>query len=154
MDTIKNLVNEISTEDQNKIEEYIKAYALDDNDYFPLKNHHFAGVEKILQPWSESKQNLFKLLGNNLMVSKRVSFEKPEEEMRQSFYAALDDRDSSLSKFLCDFQNSFLDPRGKYRKFLKENLESNLQEVLTALTTITSVDVLINNKIPEHFAET
>lgn len=152
MDTIKNLVNEISEKDQNKIEEYIKGYALDENDCFPIREHHFAGVEKVLQPWSKAKQNLYKLLGNKLMISKRVSFEKPEEEIRGSICQALDDHSSNFSRFLGSFEDYF---RIKYRSFLKENSNSelDLNQLLRALSAITSIDALVSNKVPEGFAQ-
>lgn len=71
---MENLIKEVSDYEKEIIAEYIKRYSF--KNYKGEKTCEFAGVDKILAPWNEAKQTLYKLFGNKLIINK--SFELPE----------------------------------------------------------------------------
>ena len=54
-----------------------------------------AELRKILQPWEDSKGDLFKLLGNNLIISKEVNYKKSNDELVENFEDRLYSRDET-----------------------------------------------------------
>ena len=77
----QTLFNHITKEEQEMMDWYRDnfsgAYASASEDKAELK--------EILQPWEDNKGDLFKLLGNNLIISKEVSYKKSNEELVENF---------------------------------------------------------------------
>lgn len=47
-------------------------------------------IREVLHEWADEKQELYELLGKNLVITKDVTFQKGEEELRSDMYNALD----------------------------------------------------------------
>ena len=64
--------DKLASNDLTLIENYIRDYIADE-EYDDLHGK-FAGVENILAPWNRAKTTLFKLFGEELILSKEFSF--------------------------------------------------------------------------------
>ena len=79
-----NLVEKIPDLEQDMIERYIYDYAVRDDDY--LKGS-FAGVDYVLRHWSAAKsQYLYKLFGEQLILKKKISYDKDSYKIRSEIY--------------------------------------------------------------------
>lgn len=68
-------------------EDSIKQFYIHSGDYADIESRQPRGsVEEILRFWYANKQDLYRLLGNQLMLEKRVSFTKPTCEMESEMY--------------------------------------------------------------------
>ena len=67
-----NLIEKLSKEDIAKINNYVS--------YYGGANGEFMGAEKWLEDWNDSNKKLYKLLGNNLILSIPFSYEKTQED--------------------------------------------------------------------------
>lgn len=71
------IFNALSTEDKNKMYDYIYLYGSRDNCVQPT-----AKLETIMRFWDEAKSEyLYKLLGEQFILTKKITFEKAEEEI-------------------------------------------------------------------------
>lgn len=87
----QTLFNHITKEEQEMIDWYIDNFSgACSND-----SNEKAELRKILQPWEDSKGDLFKLLGNNLIISKEVSYKKSNDELVENFEDRLYSRDET-----------------------------------------------------------
>ena len=77
-----NLFELLSKEDCEKIEEYIRNFAGLGGDSSDMK----ASLDYILRFWAYNKQNLYKMLGDNLIISRKVNYSRSYEEMSEDFY--------------------------------------------------------------------
>lgn len=62
--------------------------------------HHRGDCEYILRHWHNSKQNLFKMLGENLIISKPIEFSKNVEIIETEMYQMINNH----RDFVCKFQ--------------------------------------------------
>lgn len=100
--------DKLTSNDLTLIENYIKDYVVN-AEYNTELHGEFAGVENILAPWNQAKSTLFKLFGEELILSKELSFAMTREElyrqitdllysdpfmqkMRESYYAGVFDK--------------------------------------------------------------
>ena len=72
--------DKLTSNDLTLIENYIKDYVVD-AEYDTNLHGKFAGVENILAPWNRAKPTLFKLFGEELILSKELSFAMTREEL-------------------------------------------------------------------------
>lgn len=74
------IIEQLTQEEKDMIDYYREAYA--PNDDGCVSSNNWAPVEKILTPWATAKSHhLYQLLGNQLMVSKEIAYEKNKEEL-------------------------------------------------------------------------
>ena len=100
---IMNLVEKIPDLEQDMIERYIYDYAVRDDDY--LKGS-FAGVDYVLRHWSAAKsQYLYKLFGEQLILKKKISYDKDNYKIRSEIYDFMWDSDGVGHKFVNAFSS-------------------------------------------------
>lgn len=73
------VINKLSAEHKSMIEEYISHYAFSDN--MNNKNSNRKPIDYILRIWDRDKEDLFKMLGEELIISKEISYEMGSEEL-------------------------------------------------------------------------
>lgn len=76
-----NLFELLSKEDCEKIEWYIRNFAGLGGDSSDMK----ASLDYILRFWAYNKQSLYKMLGDNLIISRKVSYSRSYEDMSDDF---------------------------------------------------------------------
>ena len=67
-----DLINQISTKDKETMINYI--------DHFGVNKENFIGIDDFLRNWNHSKQNLYKLLGNNLIYSFPFEYQREQPD--------------------------------------------------------------------------
>ena len=72
-----NIFEKITESEQNMITNYIEAYAGYDGEAVSLK----APLDHILRFWSKNKIDLFNVFGGELILSKKITCAKPEEDL-------------------------------------------------------------------------
>ena len=72
-----NLIEKLSAEDIKKINNYVS--------YYGGANGEFMGAEKWLKDWSNNKKKLYKLFGNNLILSMPFSLYHSKRIFMPSF---------------------------------------------------------------------
>ena len=77
-----NLFELLSKEDCEKIEWYIRNYAGLGGDSSDMK----ASLDYILRFWACNKQSLYKMLGNNLIISRKVNYSRTYEDMSDDYF--------------------------------------------------------------------
>ena len=77
-----NLFELLSKEDCEKIEWYIRNFAGLGGDSSDMK----ASLDYILRFWAYNKQSLYKMLGDNLIISRKVSYSRTYDEMSEDYY--------------------------------------------------------------------
>ena len=68
--------NLITDNEKNLITSYIKKYAIENR-----KVNKQINLPNVLREWNENKTQLFKMLGNNLIISKHIKFQADETEL-------------------------------------------------------------------------
>lgn len=81
-----DLIEALPAEDKVKIVNYITINATSD---------HFIGLDRWLQDWSHSKQNLYHLLGNSFIRQFPVTVEMPKTRVLERIHVALCNNNSS-----------------------------------------------------------
>lgn len=100
---IMNLVEKIPDLEQDMIERYIYDYAVRDDDY--LKGS-FAGVDYVLRHWSAAKsQYLYKLFGEQLILKKKISYDKDNYKIRSEICDFMWNSDGVGHKFVNAFSS-------------------------------------------------
>ena len=89
-----------------------------------------APMENIFYYWDKNKEHLYKLFGDNFIISKKVKIEKPYSMLADEFFA---------NKKIMDFQSKL------YRAFDNDPTLSNADR--WDLYSVARVDTLIHNKI-------
>ena len=129
--------DKLTSNDLTLIENYIRDYVVD-TEYNIELNGKFAGVENILGPWNHAKPTLFKLFGEELILSKELSFTMTREELYRQI-ADLIYSNSFIQKVREFYYN------GAFNKTWTDiNGGWQVKEVVSCLTN--SPDTLINNK--------
>ena len=77
-----NLFEILPEEDREKIEWYIRNFAGLGGDSSDMK----ASLDYILRFWAYNKQSLYKMLGNNLIISRKVNYSRTYEDMSDDYY--------------------------------------------------------------------
>lgn len=79
------LIEKLSQDEKNIIDYYRKCYAPNGDGRIIASD--WAPIEKILTPWATAKKyHLYQLLGNQIMISKEVSYEKNKEELLSQMF--------------------------------------------------------------------
>ena len=60
-------------------------------------------IENILQTWETNKKDMFKLLGNQISISKEVQIEKNTSIIEQQFIKKAQDSSSAIGKFINNY---------------------------------------------------
>ena len=55
-----------------------------------VKSEKYVPIKKVLTTWAENKENLFKLLGSELIIKKNIQFEKTRDELNTELYQDYD----------------------------------------------------------------
>ena len=76
-----NLYEILTEEDRKKIEWYIHEFAGFGGGYTDMT----ANLKYILRYWDDSKEVLYKMLGNNLTISRHVNYNRSMEDMEDDF---------------------------------------------------------------------
>lgn len=87
--------------DKELMATYIKNTAFENSDWKFIK---FQGVDKWLEPWSHAKQKLYKMLGNQLVVSFPIEIEKNKEIMSKEMRGMIE-----VDKFCTEEYDNFFD---------------------------------------------
>ena len=72
------MIELISEKERKLITEYIETYGPIEDD-FP--DHPMASFETVFKEWDKKKQNLFKMLGNNLIVKRPYTYTIPQDNL-------------------------------------------------------------------------
>ena len=99
--------------DKELMATYIKNTAFENSDWKFIK---FQGVDKWLEPWSHAKQKLYKMLGNQLVVSFPIEIEKNKEIMSKEMRGMIE-ADKFCTEEYDNFFNYLLKTYGKKNKW-------------------------------------
>ena len=81
-----NLFELLPQHDKDLIYKYISNYAdVGGSSYQPTTS-----LEYLMRYWNNEKQNLYKMLGNNFIVSKRVSYSRSAEAVANRYHFSVD----------------------------------------------------------------
>lgn len=80
-----NMFEKLEKNELDMIADYIEAYAGYDADGACLK----APLDHILRFWNTDKTDLFKLFGGNLILTKKINFTKPENQLEDEVSAII-----------------------------------------------------------------
>ena len=137
--------DKLTSNDLTLIENYIKDYVVD-AEYDANLHCEFAGVENILAPWNHAKPTLFKLFGEELILSKEFSFAMTREELYRQVTDLLYSNPFML-KMREAYYNGVFD-----RTWLDTNGSWKMKEVVSSL--VNNSDTFIDNKFwywPEEY---
>lgn len=126
-----NLFELLSKEDCEKIEGYIRNFAGLGGDSSDMK----ASLNYILRFWAYNKQNLYKMLGDNLIISRKVNYSRSYEKMSENFYDYFGRNSDGY-----EFRNTF---NNKVRDLYLKTTISNTQYF--NLASLLDVDPLMSN---------
>lgn len=129
--------NKLTSNDLSLIENYIKDYVVDaayDHNLYG----EFAGVANILAPWNSEKSTLFKLFGEELILSKELSFAMTKEELYRQITNLLYGN-SFIQKVREAYYSGAFD-----RTWIDINGGWQIKEVVSCL--VNDTDTFINNK--------
>ena len=138
--------DKLASNDLTLIENYIRDYIADE-EYDDLHGK-FAGVENILAPWNRAKTTLFKLFGEELILSKEFSFSMTRDDLYRQVTDLLYD-----NYFMHQMREAYYN--GVFNKTWTDigNIKSwRVKEVVSCL--INNVDTFIDNKLqywPEEY---
>jgi hypothetical protein len=90
----KIMLDKITDNEYTLMHHYRDWYAWSDSDSY-INHDRTISVRSVLEKvWAKTNQTLFNLLGNELIISKELSFEKSEDELYVEFCEMFDDRKS------------------------------------------------------------
>lgn len=96
------LYNKLNKNEVKMIDAYVDRYA--------APNH--VELNKLLQPWEEAKgEYLYKLLGNQFMISKDMEWDKPKSKLNDEFYRLFHNSQSAAARFQRIFDRFLWDNR-------------------------------------------
>ena len=130
--------DKLTSNDLTLIENYIRDYVVDAECDTNLQGK-FAGVENILAPWNRAKPTLFKLFGEELILSKEISFAMTREELYRQVTDLLY-KNPFIQKVREAYYNGVFD-----RTWTDINGNWQIKEVVSCI--VNSVDTFIDNKI-------
>lgn len=134
--------------DKNLICSYINYYGPSSDYEMDSLQTCLGDMNHILRFWSESKVTLWKMLGENFIISKPVSFRRDKKSSQEEFYNCIDYRWSKGNDFVYSYGNFLLD-KGNIDVFGGEYEETkyhvkNLDDILT-LRSFTLFEQLHSN---------
>lgn len=137
--------DKLASNDLTLIENYIKDYIADEE--YDNLHGKFAGVENILAPWNQAKTTLFKLFGEELILSKEFSFSMTRDDLYRQITGLLYD-----NYFMHQMREAYYN--GVFNKTWTDidSKSWRVKEVVACL--INNVDTFIDNKLqywPEEY---
>ena len=126
-----NLFELLSKEDCEKIEWYIRNFAGLGGDSSDMK----ASLDYILRFWAYNKQSLYKMLGNNLIISRKVNYSRTYEDMSDDYYDYFGRNGDGY-----EFRNTF---NGEVENLYREGVLTNNQYFTMA--NLLNVEILMSN---------
>lgn len=152
------LLEMLSVEERYMIQDWIDMYGIANRDYNSVNTYKQASLDYILRAWDDDKHNLFKLLGNQLVVEKPVEFEKDADRVSaeidvclgtgdmHDFYLLLSDKYESSHSFFSREHGSF---RTLFRSdCLRDNRYNRTAFCITASSTTPEGKKLKINVLP------
>lgn len=91
------LVEKLSQSDKNMITDWIAAYGISNRDRNSFYEHLMAPLSHILREWSANKQTLWKMFGENFIVEREVSYQRPNDMLYQQMSKALHEEGPMLT---------------------------------------------------------
>lgn len=95
-----NLIEKISEKEKEMIEAYIKDYAVRDN----YLNEKRASFETIFTPWANEKGSLYKLLSNNLILSRSFTMDTGLDMIADEIFRLINESD-----FISNYKRAITD---------------------------------------------
>lgn len=97
-----NVREVISTEEFELMQAYIHAYARAERSPETATKP----IEDILdKEWAFAKYNLYKLFGENLILSKTIEYKRSEDELSEEIYQLRENKDSAIAKYFHNYWN-------------------------------------------------
>ena len=84
-----NPIELLNEKDRGLIKDYIKAFGGGSDFYYNFESR-FQGIDKVMQSWNCNKGELLRLLGNNLILHKPITYKMPSFELYDKYYAEID----------------------------------------------------------------
>lgn len=109
-----NLFNELNPSDVGLLQRYLHNYS--DADALPLDRMDF-----YLRYWSQCKENLFTLLGGNIILKKTVRYNKTIDELSDALYEVMRHTNEECKFFLKALEHE-IDSRCSEDRLLRSNL--------------------------------
>lgn len=148
-----DLRDKITDEEYEMLEKWRKWYAWQSDRAETCKT---VPIREVLGEWAEANADLYKLLGENLIINKQVNFEKSFNELHGDMYDIFDKyqshRDTRIERCGWEFLENFKDwlnvafPQGDYWSFGDITDEQKENRVIASrLTKLISYDNLTRN---------
>ena len=133
-----DLLKVLSDNDKEILTSYI--------DHFGVLKQYFKGVDAWLVDWNKSKQKLYHLLGNQLIVKKEIRIQKDENIIRKEKIVFFREHD-----FLDDFYDAMID--GYYNLIEKRsnNISEEHEKFNNFILHITAIDNLVCGTCGQSF---
>lgn len=96
-----DLFEKLSEEDRIKTYKYISCFAGKDAEFI----NPVANLEYLLRFWNTNKQDLYKLLGNEMIISREVNFIASAEELEDEYMERISGWDAPGRDFMDWYQN-------------------------------------------------
>lgn len=85
------LISKLPSEDKTMIADWIRWYGVSNREYNSFPSHRKAPVDYILREWEDSKMEyLWKMFGEQFIIEKAVSYERPHNLLESDICASLD----------------------------------------------------------------
>lgn len=97
------LIERLSDIEKKEIETWIDLYGL------PYKKTRKADIDYLLRFWNEEKRYLYRLLGENFIISKSISIKKTDSMIEEDFEKAMFDEDNKYYDAIYPFYSNFFD---------------------------------------------
>lgn len=107
---MEDLIKFIPEEEKNLLNDYVNMYMY--SQYDTDTEDACSSIEYRLRFWNNNKQNLFRLLGNNIIISNKVHYKKSDAELERMIDEMMSDPDKSGT--CCYLSNKFFDIRRDY----------------------------------------
>lgn len=107
---MEDLTKFIPEEEKNLLNDYVNMYMY--SQYDTSYEDPCSSIEYRLRFWNNNKQNLFRLLGNNIIISNKVHYKKSDAELERMIDEMMSDPDKSGT--CCYLSNKFYDIRRDY----------------------------------------
>lgn len=96
------IYDKLTPENKELITNYIQEYAAVDCDGNYCHNHGEVNLPKVLKSWSENKTDLYKLLGQELIIRKEISYAKDMNNLASDLY-----NNKVIKNFVYEFKNKY-----------------------------------------------
>lgn len=135
-----SLFHLLSEEDKSLMKDWISYYGISNrerNDY----PHYRANLEHALRDWATQKETLWQLFGEQFIIEREVTYNRPAELLHSDLEDALNDSDSGMYRF---------------REYLLEKLENVFNywsEEHRAIRRLFSIESLSKNRYMDRSAQ-